>query len=90
MHASYIAVGGSSAGVFIALETGYLDEASEVPIYVGLAALGGVDGQSGNLSYSSVVLAVLNLSGATETPSFIEAGNAPLCSVHCTRDATVP
>lgn len=90
VHANYIAVGGSSAGAFMALETGYLDKASEVPAYVGLAALGGVDGQSGNPGYSAAVLAVLNLSGATENPSLIEAGNAPLCSVHGTRDATVP
>lgn len=61
-----------------------------MPIYVGLAALGGVDGQSGNPGYSAAVLAVLNPSSATETPSFIEVGNAPLCSVHGTRDATVP
>jgi hypothetical protein len=33
---------------------------------------------------------VLNLSGATENPSLIEPGNAPLCSVHGTADGTVP
>lgn len=90
VHPSYIAVGGSSAGAFMALETGYLDKASEVPGYVDIAALGGVEGQSGNPGYSAAVLAVLNLSGATQSPSYIEAGNAPLCSVHGTRDATVP
>ena len=87
---SYIAVGGSSAGAFAALEVGYLDKASEVPAYVGLAALGGIEGVSGNAGYSSQPLAVLNLSGATEIPSIIEAGNAPLLSVHGTADATVP
>ena len=87
---SYIAVGGSSAGAFAALEVGYLDKASEVPAYVGLAALGGVEGVSGNPGYSSQPLAVLNLSGATENPSLIEPGNAPLLSIHGTADATVP
>jgi len=87
---SYIAVGGSSAGAFAALEVGYLDKAAEVPAYVGLAALGGIEGQSGNPGYSSLPLAVLNLSGATENPALIEPGNAPLCSVHGTADATVP
>ncbi|MBD2770106.1 carboxylesterase family protein [Hymenobacter sp. BT664] len=86
----YIAVGGSSAGAFAALEVGYLDKASEVPTYVNLAALGGIEGQSGSPGYSSAVLAVLNLSGATERPSIIEAGNAPLLSVHGTADGTVP
>ena len=87
---AYIAAGGSSAGAFMALEIGYLDKASEVPTYVGLAALGGIEGSSGNPGYPSAVLAVLNLSGATENPSLIEAGNAPLLSVHGTADGTVP
>ena len=86
----FIIVGGSSAGAFAALQTGYLDKASEVPAYVGLAALGGLEGTGGNPSYSSAVAAVLSLSGATESPSIIEAGNAPLCSVHGTADRTVP
>ncbi len=88
--ASRIVVGGSSAGAFAALETGYLDKASEVPAYVGLAALGGIEGSSGNAGYNSFPLAVLNLSGATEQPSVIEAGNVPLYSAHGTADATVP
>ena len=90
VHSSYIIVGGSSAGAFAALETGYLDKPSEVPAYVGLAALGGIEGTGGNAAYSSAVAAVLSLSGATESPSIIEAGNAPLCSVHGTADRTVP
>jgi len=90
IHPNYITVGGSSAGAFAALEVGYLDKASEVPAYVGLAALGGIEGNSGNPGYSSAPLAVLNLSGATENPSIIEPGNAPLCSVHGTADGTVP
>ncbi|MDO7884515.1 alpha/beta hydrolase [Hymenobacter cheonanensis] len=90
VHSNYIVVGGSSAGAFMALEAGYLDKASEVPAYVGLAALGGLEGTGGNAAYSSAVAAVLNLSGATESPAIIEAGNAPLCSVHGTADATVP
>ncbi len=90
VHASYIAVGGSSAGAFMALETGYLDKTSEVPAYLDLAALGGIEGQSGNPGPSSAVFAVVNLSGATQSPGYIEAGNAPLCSVHGTADRTVP
>ncbi|MFD2719501.1 alpha/beta hydrolase fold domain-containing protein [Hymenobacter monticola] len=87
---SYIVVGGSSAGAFMALSAGYIDKATEVPAYVGLNSLGGIEGNSGNPGYSSAVLAVLNLSGATEQPSVIEAGNAPLLSVHGTSDGTVP
>ena len=85
-----IVVGGASAGGFMALEVGYLDKASEVPSDVDIAALGGIEGQSGNPSYSSLPLAVLNLSGATNPPSIIEAGNAPLYSAHGTADRVVP
>ena len=88
--ASRIAVGGSSAGAFAALEVGYLDKSGEVPAYVGLAALGGIEGNSGNPGYNSFPLAVLNLSGATERPGVIEPGNAPLYSAHGTADGTVP
>lgn len=90
VHGGYIVVGGSSAGAFAALETGYLDKPSEVPAYVGLAALGGIEGAGGNAGFSSAVAAVINLSGATQSPDIIEAGNAPLCSVHGTADRTVP
>jgi acetyl esterase/lipase len=87
---SRIVVGGASAGGFMALQVAYLDKASEVTGDVGLTALGGIEGNSGNPGYSSAVLAVLNLSGATNPPSIIEAGNAPLYSAHGTADAVVP
>ncbi|MDJ0366081.1 carboxylesterase family protein [Hymenobacter sp. H14-R3] len=90
VYANYLVAAGSSAGAFIALQIGYLDKASEVPAYVGLAALGGIEGTGGNPGYSSAVAAVISLSGATQSPSIIEAGNVPLCSVHGTADATVP
>ena len=90
IYSNYIIVAGSSAGAFAALETGYLDKLSEVPAYVNIAALGGIEGSSGNPGYSSAVVAVVNLSGATEKPSVIEPGNAALCSVHGTADTTVP
>jgi para-nitrobenzyl esterase len=90
VYSNYIVAGGSSSGAFLALEIGYLDKASEVPTYVNLASLGGIEGTGGNAGYSSAVAAVLNLSGATDNPNIIEAGNVPLCSVHGTADPTVP
>ena len=87
---SRIVVGGASAGGFMALQVGYLDKASEVTADVGLTALGGIEGNSGNPGYSSLPLAVLNLSGATNPPGIIEAGNVPLYSAHGTADAVVP
>ena len=85
-----IVVGGASAGAFAALEVGYLDKANEVPSDVNIVALGGIEGNSGNPGYSSAVLAVLNLSGAINPASLIEAGNVPLYSAHGTADAVVP
>ncbi|HEX8505384.1 MAG TPA: alpha/beta hydrolase, partial [Hymenobacter sp.] len=85
-----IVVGGASAGGFMALEVGYLDRDSEVPSDVNIAALGGIEGQSGNPNFPSTVLAVLNLSGALDPPGLIEAGNVPLYSAHGTADAVVP
>ncbi|MBD2724689.1 alpha/beta hydrolase fold domain-containing protein [Hymenobacter armeniacus] len=87
---SRIVVGGASAGGFMALQVAYLDKASEVTADVNLAALGGIEGNSGNPGYNSYPLAVLNLSGATNPPRIIEPGNAPLYSAHGTADAVVP
>ena len=90
VSSSRIVVGGASAGGFAAIEVGYLDKASEVPADVDIALLGGIEGNSGNPGYSSAVLAVLNLSGATNPPGIIEPGNVPLYSAHGTADAVVP
>ncbi|RSK37161.1 alpha/beta hydrolase fold domain-containing protein [Hymenobacter metallilatus] len=90
IHPDFIYAGGSSAGAFMALQTGYLDKDSEVPAYIGVAALGGLEGSSGNPGYSSTVRGVINLCGALGRPWWIEAGNVPLVSLHGTNDAVVP
>jgi dienelactone hydrolase len=90
IHPNYIIAGGSSAGAITALQVGYLDKASEVPTYINLAAVGTLEGNSGNPGYSSQVAAVVNLSGALGSLSWLEPGNVPLVSVHGTADATVP
>ncbi|MDU0369501.1 carboxylesterase family protein [Hymenobacter endophyticus] len=90
IHSDFIYAGGSSAGAFMALQTGYLDKAAEVPAYIGLADLGGLEGNSGNPGYSSAVRGVINLCGALGRPAWIEPGNVPLVSLHGTADAVVP
>lgn len=89
-HPDFIYAAGSSAGAFMALQTAYLDKDAEVPAYLGLAALGGLEGNSGNPGYSSRVRGVINLCGALGRPWWMEAGDVPLVSVHGTNDATVP
>ncbi|MDO7854499.1 carboxylesterase family protein [Hymenobacter convexus] len=86
---SRIVVGGASAGAFAALEVGYLDKVSETTADLNLTAAD-IEGSSGHPGYNSFPLAVLNLSGATNPVSIIEAGNAPLYSAHGTSDAVVP
>ena len=87
-----IFIGGSSAGAITALHVGYLDKDCEIADYVNatnLAALGGLEGASGNQGYSTKVAGVINLCGALGRYSWIEAGDIPLASVHGTADATV-
>jgi len=90
VHPQYVFVGGSSAGGFMALQTGYLNKLSEVPAYLDIAALGGLEGNGGNAGYSSRPRGVVNLCGALARASWLEAGDPPLCSVHGTRDGLVP
>src|SRR5207248_3254542 len=60
-HPSYIFAAGSSAGAFMALHHAYLNKVSEVPTWVNLASIDGLDGNSGNPGYSSAINAVINL-----------------------------
>lgn len=87
-----IFIGGSSAGAITALHVGYLDKDCEIADYIdatNLAALGGMEGASGNPGYSTKVAGVINLCGALGRYSWLEAGDVPLVSVHGTADATV-
>lgn len=90
VHPQYVFVGGSSAGGFMALQTGYLNKTAEVPAYLDIAALGGLEGTGGHAGYSSRPRGVVNLCGALARASWLEAGDPPLCSVHGTRDGLVP
>lgn len=89
---SNIFIGGSSAGAITALHMAYLDKSCEINYYVtpaNLAALGGMEGNSGNACYSSKVKGVINLCGALGRYGWIEAGDIPFCSMHGTIDGTV-
>ena len=87
-----IFIGGSSAGAITALHYAYLDRTCEVNPYVPqptLTTLGGLEGNSGNVCYSSRVKGVINLCGALARYGWLEQGNVPLCSMHGTNDNTV-
>jgi poly(3-hydroxybutyrate) depolymerase len=90
---SNIYMAGVSAGGFVALQLAYLDQASEIPSFVNMTnngLAGGIEGESGNLGYSSKVKAIINIAGAIGDTSWIQAGDIPVLSLHGTADATVP
>lgn len=87
---SAIIVGGSSAGALTALHVAFLDNVAEVPNFLDVNAIGGIEGTSGNPGYPTNVRAVVNLCGALVDTAWIRTGDIPVVSVHGTDDAVVP
>lgn len=81
---------GVSAGAFMAVHVGYLDQPEEIPSAVDPVAYGGIEGFSGNDGYSSKVKAIVNLCGALGDTSWINVGDVPCISMHGTIDDVVP
>jgi acetyl esterase/lipase len=85
--------GGSSAGALCAIHAAYLDDVAEIPSYMNMNATGcsgGLEGNSGNLGYSSKVKAVVNLCGAIGSKYWIKPNEEPICNMHGTADNVVP
>lgn len=80
---------GLSAGAYTALHLAYLQE-REVPSFLNLAKLGGLEGTSGNAGFSSAVHGVINMWGALTDTTWIEPGDVPVVSVHGTADTVIP
>ena len=99
---SAIYFAGVSAGGFIALHLAYLDQPEEFPDYIDTSGVsnghltgqpgmrGGIEGNSGNPSYSSKVKAVINVSGALVDTSWMKIRDIPVLNFHGTNDQTVP
>ena len=87
-----ILVGGVSAGGIGALHLTYMDDPAELrPALVSDSSLlGGMEGTSGPLGYSSDVLACISLSGALMDTTWIHPGDQPFCGIHETGDDVVP
>ncbi|SNC75839.1 Carboxylesterase family protein [Hymenobacter gelipurpurascens] len=90
VHPQYIFVGGSSAGGFMSLLTAYMDKPAEVPAYLDLASLGGLEGNGGHLRYSSRPRGVVNMCGALADVRWLQPSDIPVCNIHGTRDGLVP
>lgn len=87
-----IFMGGVSAGGILSTHLAYLNAADNIQgVYLqALNNLGvGYEGASGNPGYSSEVQGVLNIAGALGLPDWMDAGEAPLASMHSIGDPTV-
>ncbi len=87
---NFIFVGGTSAGAFMALHLAYMNKLSEVPTWVNISAMGGLEGNSGNPGYLSTARGVVNLCGALGKASWIEPGDIGVVSMQGNSDNTVP
>ena len=87
---NFIFAGGTSAGAFMGLHLAYLNQISEVPSWVNISSLGGLEGNSGNPGYLSTVSGVINLCGALGDSSWIVNGDVPVVTMQGNSDQTVP
>ncbi|HMN05855.1 MAG TPA: carboxylesterase family protein [Flavobacteriales bacterium] len=87
-----IIASGISAGGIGALHLTYMNEPSELPapLVADSAQLGGMEGTSGPLGYSSHVSACVSFSGALMDTTWIHPGDPPFCGIHETGDNVVP
>lgn len=87
-----IFAGGVSAGAISAIHAAYFDDDAEIPSYMAndTAGLGGVEGNSGSLGYSSIPQGVFSMSGAIGDTAWIGQNDVPIISWHEVGDGTVP
>ncbi len=96
MDGDRIMIGGVSAGAVASLHAACLNENDNLDPLIDslIIANGGFSGNSGddiNLSYSSDVVGVINLSGALLDTTYLdEEDDFAIVSMHGTADATVP
>jgi para-nitrobenzyl esterase len=86
-----IIAGGISAGAIAAMLVGHIDSTDPITpeIRTVIAAQGGFEGTSNNLTTSSAVKGVISMSGALPRREYINAGDPPFAACHGTNDPTV-
>ena len=89
-----IFIGGLSAGGIVALTVGLMQEDDIIWDHVreAMEINGGFEGSSGdaeNLTYSSEVAGVINLSGAMYNIDWLDANDPPIVAIHGDADETV-
>ena len=90
INPNLIFVGGYSAGAVTAAHLSVIDE-GEVPdeFLPFFDESGGIEGNSGNLGFSSEVSGAILLAGAINTTNFLDENDPPIVSVHSTDDNTI-
>ena len=86
-----IIAGGISAGAITALLTAHIDSTDPISpqIRAVIAARGGIEGTTNNLTTSSSVKGAISMSGALPRREWINAGDPPFAACHGTLDPTV-
>ena len=89
-----IFVGGNSAGGIVAIHLAYIDSISDLPtsplnIQSVVNNLGGLEGDAGNVGYSSDVSGVISFAGGINNVNWIDSNDEPLVSCQGDADQTV-
>jgi len=90
VNTDLIYAGGVSAGGITGIHLGYLRDLDEFPAEMDTTGVGGVEGLSGNLGYSSEVAGIINYCGAIGDSAWIDPDEVPMLSMHGNNDAIVP
>jgi hypothetical protein len=87
-----IYAGGVSAGAISAVNAAYLNLNSEIPNSMEdyMLSNGGLEGNTGNQTYSSEFHGIINLCGGIGDTSWIMEDDIPIVSLHGTEDSIVP
>ena len=88
-----IIVGGISAGAITAMNVGYLrDTTTNIPAWLQaiIKAQGGIEGNNGNVGYTSSVKGVISMSGGLYKKEWINKNSPPFAAYHGTADVVVP
>ena len=92
---STIFVGGYSSGGVIAIHMAFIDAISDLPtapidVQALVSTIGGnLEGDAGNLGYSSDVQGVISVAGGINDVNWIDGNDEPLVSIQGTDDLTV-
>ena len=87
-----IFIGGYSAGAVTAIHHAFIDTISDLPLNIQglISEIGGtLEGDAGNLGYSSKVQGVVSIAGGIMDQNWIDVDDEPIVSTHGSNDNTI-